>query len=387
LIPGLVDMHVHLFNRSRPPNTWAFPLFVANGVTSVREMSARPESLSLVKGWRAAAARGELLAPRVVAAGVAVHVRSSDDVARQIALAADGGADFIKIFSDVSFSSWQNIISAAGARSLPVVGHVPASVSLLAAAAGGQQGNEHLMQAFEACTPIEQELLSSREALEEDALVACRDAQEARVLGAFDQATCDRVAAALAATGQIQTPTLILALLEARSEARSGDLSPSSDPRWPTLRPDEQARWLRILGSITPEERAVAAQRWPVARRITSTFARAGVPILAGTDAPMPRVYPGFSLHEELEALVMARLSPAAALRAATLTPAAVLGLSEVAGSVTVGKRADLVLLDADPLRDIRNTQRIHAVILDGRVLTRSALDALIVTPLRSDPP
>lgn len=100
--------------------------------------------------------------------------------------------------------------------------------------------------------------------------------------------------------------------------------------------------------------------------------------MLAGTDAPMPEVYPGFSLHEELALLVDAGLSPRAALRAATLRPAQFLGLSATQGSVDVGKRADLVLLDADPMRDIRNTRSIRAVVLDGRLLQREALDALL---------
>jgi imidazolonepropionase-like amidohydrolase len=109
--------------------------------------------------------------------------------------------------------------------------------------------------------------------------------------------------------------------------------------------------------------------------------------MLAGTDAPMPRVYPGFSLHEELVVLVASGLSPAAALRAATLTPAVVLGIADTAGSIAVGNRADLVVLDGDPLSDIGNTRRIHAVVLDGRLLRRSALDALLAQAQRLSGP
>ena len=100
--------------------------------------------------------------------------------------------------------------------------------------------------------------------------------------------------------------------------------------------------------------------------------------MLAGTDAPMPGVYPGFALHEELALLAEAGLSPAQALRAATLAPARFLGVAAETGSITVGKRADLVLLDADPLVDIRNTRRINAVLLGGRVLGRADLDGLL---------
>ncbi len=99
--------------------------------------------------------------------------------------------------------------------------------------------------------------------------------------------------------------------------------------------------------------------------------------MLAGTDAPMPQVYPGFALHKELELLVQSGLTSVDALRAATIWPAEFLGLSEGRGSVAAGKRADLILLDENPLEDIKHTRGIHAVVLDGRLLRRSELDAL----------
>lgn len=378
LIPGLVDLHVHLFNNSsrRPPNTWAFPLFVAHGVTAVREMAARPESIPIVDEWRAAAARGTLLAPRILAAGVPVQASSTAEAARKVDEAADAGADFLKIFSEVSPASWRAILDAAHRRGLPIAGHVPAGLPLLTAAASGQASDEHLTQAFEACTPIEQALIEARQDLAGEALLALRDEQEPRVLDAFDQPTCDRIATAVAASGQVQVPTLILPFVESRPADPARTLA--GDPRWRTLRADERARWTRLLSTLTPHDRAIAARRWDVAHRIASTFVRAGVPLLAGTDAPMPRVYPGSSLHEELELLVEVGLSPAAALRSATLAPASFLGLAASSGSISVGKRADLVLLDADPLLDIRNTRRIHAVLLEGRLLRRAALDALL---------
>jgi imidazolonepropionase-like amidohydrolase len=371
LIPGLIDLHVHLFNGgARPPNAWALPLFVAHGVTAVREMATRPAALAQLARWRAAAARGTLVAPRILAAGVPLRAGTPAEAARQVDEAAAAGADFLKVFSDLSERSWRAALLAAHRRGLPVLGHVPAGVSLLAAAAAGQRGDEHLTQAFEACTVGEARWLEGRRGLSGEALIRRRDGDEALVLDAFDQAACERVAAALAAAPPVpvQVPTLILPFVEAQP-ARALD----DDPRWRTLPPDERARWLRLLGGLTSSERALAARRWPIARRIAATFHRAGVPLLAGTDAPMPRVYPGSSLHEELELLVAVGLSPAEALRAATLAPAAFLGRAHDLGSIAPGKRADLVVLDADPLLDIRNTRRIHAVILDGRWLPRPA--------------
>lgn len=387
LIPGLVDMHVHLFNNAshRPPNTWTFPLFVANGVTAVREMAAIPASMPIVRAWRKEAENGTLVAPRILAAGVVAYGPSPDEAVHQVDAAVDAGADFIKVFSDVSEPSWRAIIDESHRRSLPVMGHVPAGVSVFAAAQAGQRSDEHLTQIFEACSTIERSVFDERHGLEGEALVARSDAQESRVLAAYDQRTCDHVAAALSKSGQAQVPTLILPYVESKPTDRAS----ASDARWQYLRADERARWLRIKEGLTAEERAVAARRWPVARKIVATLHHAGAVLLAGTDTPMPDVYPGFSLHEELVLLVESGLSPAEALRSATLAPASFLGIADRLGSVSVGKRADLVLLDANPLTDIRNTRRIRAVMLDGRLLTRPVLDALLTDSAKTaaEPP
>lgn len=375
LIPGLVDMHVHLFNgySRRPPNEWTFPLFVANGVTAVREMNADATALALVRQWRRELDDGKRLVPRVAAAGMAVRGATPDDAALRVDAAAEAGADFIKVFSEIPPAHWLSVLDAAQRHSLPVSGHVPAQVPLLTAAMR-QASNEHLMQTAEACSSIGQRVIDERRAAAFEPTAAQRDAEEARVLQTFDRRRCRRVAAALAATGQVQVPTLVLAYAESLRRRHAT----ASDPRRRYLRADERLRWEHLLADAAIAYDGLAQQRWRTARRIISAFDQAGVIVLAGTDAPMPEIYPGFSLHEELALLVDAGLSPRAALRAATLRPAQFLGLSATQGLVEVGKRADLVLLDADPTRDIRHTQRIRAVVLDGRLLQREALDALL---------
>ncbi|MDQ3118244.1 MAG: amidohydrolase family protein, partial [Verrucomicrobiota bacterium] len=376
LIPGLVDMHVHLFNNAtrRSPNEWAFPLFVANGVTAVREMSTEPAQMSVVESWRTRVARGELIAPRVVAAGTAVNGDSEDSVRRRVREAHKAGADFVKVFSDVREPFWRAILDEARAQRMPVCGHIPAEVGLLAGATAGQRSNEHLMQVYEACTAGEARWLRARKGLEGKEVVKLRDAQEREVLESFDQRVCDRAVAALARTDQVQVPTLVLSHYEARGERAEF----RDDPRWPYLRRDEQARWERYLEERTIEDVNLGALRSDVSRQIVKRLHANGVPIIAGTDAPMPLVYPGFALHKELELLVESGLTPADALRAATIGPAEFLGLSEQSGSIAVGKRADLVLLDDNPLVQISNTQRIRAVVLDGCLFQRADLDALL---------
>jgi Amidohydrolase family len=377
LMPGLVDIHVHLFNNAthRPPNEWAFPLFVANGVTGVREMRTEPAGMATVEDWRTRASRGEIVAPRVLAAGVAVSGETANAARQQAREAKTAGADFLKIFSEVREPQWRAIVEEARTLHLPVCGHIPSEVSLLESATAGQRSNEHLTQVYEACSDKETRWLESRKGVEAGDLGKLRETQEPEVLENFDQAACDRAAAALARTDQVQVPTLTLAYFESRG-------SPANfreDPRWRYLRPDEQARWERIFKEGYPiAGDKLAARRWEVSRRLVTTLHAAGVRILAGSDAPMPQVYPGFSLHKELELLVESGLSPADAIRAATLWPAEFLGLAESSGSVAIGKRADLLLLDANPLTDIRHTQRIRAVVLDGRLFQRPDLDRLL---------
>ena len=376
LMPGLVDMHVHLFNNAsrRAPNEWAFPLFVANGVTAVREMLTEPAAMATVERWRTKAASGELIAPRVLAAGAAVGAESVETTRRQVRDARAAGVDFVKIFSHVREPQWRAILEEARALQIPVGGHIPAEVSLLDAATAGQRNNEHLTQVYEACSDKEKQLLGTRKGLDGKEIVKLRDAQEREVLENFDQLICDRAAAALARTDQVQVPTLVLAHFEARGTPANF----RDDSRWRYLRPDEQSRWQRIFKTYPVAGDKLAARRWEVSRQIVRTLHAVGVRMLAGTDAPMPLVYPGFALHKELELLVEAGLSPADGLRAATLGPAEFLGLSDSSGSIAVGKRADLLLLDANPFSRISHTQRIRAVVLDGRLLQRADLDALL---------
>jgi imidazolonepropionase-like amidohydrolase len=378
LIPGLIDMHVHLFNNAshRPANEWAFALFVANGVTGVREMMTRPEQMAQVERWRQGVDSGTLIAPRVLAAGVAVRGDTPEQAREQVRGAAQAGADFIKVFSEVPAAQWRTIIEAAKAERLPVDGHVPAQVALLDAARAGQRTAEHLLQVYEACASVESGVLAQRHDLDGDAATALRDAQERDVLEHFNRILCAGTAKKLAATHQTQVPTLVLNRFEAGSRTGFAD-----DPRWPLLREDEQARWRRILTPREPDEIALAQRRERVSCDIVRILHDAGVKVLAGTDTPMPLVYPGYSLHDELELLVQCGSSNAQALQAATSGAAELLRLSTTNGAIAAGRRADLVVLDADPLRDIGALRRIHAVVLAGRLLRREDLDALLQVP------
>lgn len=385
LMPGLVDLHVHLFNLAskRPPNDWTFPLFVANGVTAVREMSTNADGVKQARRWNDARSRGEIVAPRIIAAGIAVGGASPQAAIDAVDAAADAGADFIKVFSELPQAQWQAVLAEARRRGLPVAGHVPAQVALQATAAAGQHDNEHLMQAVEACSSKESALIAGRAAGGEALSTAQLDADTRQAAQHFDAKRCRAVAAAVAAAGQVQIPTLVLPHTEAEGSAAAL----ANDPRWIYLRADERLRWQRAQATLTADDHALFRERWSALRRIAAIFHRADVVMLAGTDTPMPGVYPGYSLHDELELLVAAGLSPREALRAATSLSAHLPGVDTNSGAIAAGRRADLVLLDADPTRDIRNTRLIRAVVLDGRLLTREALDALLADAARAQAP
>ena len=202
-------------------------------------------------------------------------------------------------------------------------------------------------------------------------MLALRNAVIVRAHAAYDAAACAPLYARFVANGTYQTPTLVVL----RGIGRRQEASATADPRLKYVPAEIQARWRPRPQADSTTMRAIHDTNL----RMVRDMHRAGVPVLAGTDASDEAyVFAGFSLHDELAFFVEAGMTPLEALRTATAVPARALGLEETAGTVEVGKRADLVLLDADPLRDIRNTRRIRAVVLDGRIFDRAALDALL---------
>ncbi|HEX7242350.1 MAG TPA: amidohydrolase family protein, partial [Longimicrobiaceae bacterium] len=184
----------------------------------------------------------------------------------------------------------------------------------------------------------------------------------------FDAAKCERLYRRLARNRSWAVPTLVVH----RAFASLGDSAFRADPRLADMPAAYRMFW--GFSRSDPAYRAAYEQHL----RTVGAMHRAGVPILAGTDVLNPYIFPGYSLHDELELLARAGLSPLDALRTATLNPARYLGRADSLGTVAAGKLADLVLLDADPLADVRNTRRIRAVVAGGRYLDRAALDRLV---------
>jgi len=354
LIPGLWDFHVHALFDPEAARTF-LPRFVAAGVTGIRDMGG---SLEVLRAVRWALLAGTLVGPRIVAAGavidgpepvdpsVSIAVGDSATASAALDSLVRAGADFVKVYTLLPREVYFVLLREAWRRGLTVAGHVPESVSVREAADSGQRSIEHL-----------------------------RDEVEPLCARAADP-SCSRLLDTLRARGTWLVPTLVVL----RVKAILDDSSLVRDPRLGAVPPFVRGGWEGIRERA--QERPADYWRERRARffdelALTGAAWRAGVPLLAGTDAGALFTYPGSSLHDELVQLVRAGLTPAAALRAATLDPARFLGAADSMGTVAAGKVADLVLLDADPLADIRNTQRIAAVVLRGRRLDRAALDSL----------
>ena len=394
VIPGLWDMHVHAARSGRAPRFW--PLFLAHGVTGVRETGSYRDSL---RHWRDVARREPERAPRVIwsspmldgdppfyehGRGIATPAQARAAVAEMDSL----GFDYLKVYSGLSRESFLALADEARRRGVPIAGEVPNAVSPAEAAEAGMRSFEHLWNLFEWCVPGAGALRDSLAALDRrDAPEAerrpLRERQYARWIDGYDAACADTLARRLARTGTWQVPTLVINRSYSFPDSTWG-----SDAERAAVAPDVLGEWDTGRAGLLAEYGARGAAAWrarwmhegDMLRRMLS----AGVGVLAGSDASdEPFVYAGGGLHEELALLVAAGLTPLQALQAATLNPARFLEAGDTLGAVAPGKVADLVLLDANPLEDIRNTRRVRAVVTRGRYHDRAGLDSLLAQARR----
>ncbi len=385
LIPGLWDMHVHL--TYDPALTAAMPgLFLRWGITSVRDTGGLLDRvLPVVRSMRAEGA----LAPRVYFAGplldgqkvvydgvgrpeIGISNPTPDAARANVAALAQAGVDFIKIYELVTPEVFESLVVAAQEHGLPIDAHVPLSLRAREAAPH-VQSMEHLRNVELDCGSTAERLLTERRRILQaapgtpesggDLRSRLHSLQRLPAIAAFDPATCDAALSTMAAT--IQVPTLRLNSLSLRPPYARDDWYEAirSAPA------EVEASW-RAAGEAwraAPNAADTTFAAWSL--RLVRRMHERGIPIGAGTDTPISHALPGYALHSELEMLVRAGLSPLEALRAATVRPAEFFGREGERGRVAPGMRADLVLLEADPLADISNTRRIEAVVTRGRLV------------------
>jgi hypothetical protein len=290
------------------------------------------------------------------------------------------GVDLIKTHDGIPTAVFAALGEEARALGLEVSGHVPFGVKVTELARHGFGSIEHARDLLYDCSRYgaEYRRLASEFAESKPGVRRPDNATRMRrTVEEFDPALCRDVLAKLARNRTFYVPTHVTREMD----ARAGDPAYRSDERRKYIPPARDAAWEEELTATAKggaEQAKLFERFFRHGLALTGLAHEAGVPIMAGTDANDTMMIPGFSLHRELWLLSQAGLTPMDILRAATTVPAAYLRKSETLGGISVGKEADLVLLRAHPLEDIRNTLSVEAVITNGRLHDRAALDALL---------
>src|SRR5688572_3245916 len=404
LIPGLWDMHVHSVaavdsaNPAIAAQDWHFLLFLAHGVTGVRNMGdgTVDVTLELSKLIRRQLAEGSLRGPpRFLTAGPTIDgdpylgrsrklvVPNAPDARAAVERLAANGADLIKVYENLSREAYFAIMDESRRRGISVDGHVPFRVTPEEAAEAGQRTAEHPEALAAACSTAAEaererfarELASYDGLAGSGELLLMQIRHYRRLYDSRDPAAC-----ALAFKAYRENGVAVAADLLVYHHIVHAEQLVSDSARMQLVPEAVRRDWKDFLDSETLRElQSILRPIIPLELENVRLANEAGVMLLAATDVEFPMGVPGYALHEELVRLVEAGLTPLEALQAATLNPARVLNMADALGTIERGKLADLVLLDADPLQDIRNTQRIRAVVADGRLFRRADLDQLLV--------
>ena len=360
LIPGLAEMHAHVPDPGTQFLDRVLTLFVANGVTTIRGMLGRPSHLTLRKRLL----DDERFGPRLITSGPSMNGRSVDgpaDASRKVRAQHAAGYDFIKIHPGLSSEEYESIAITSNELGIPFAGHVPVAVGVGNALSAGTATIDHLDGYIASLMPANTDSSGGYGGFF-DVLLA-------------DQVSEDRIAEIAertAAAGTWNVPT------ESLFEHRVSDIGVAELRNRPEMRYMPAAtvqQWVRAKEEQLDERgfnSGIGARAIELRRKIIVALHEAGAGLLLGSDAPQVFNVPGFSLHHELGFLVAAGLTPFEALQTGTTAAAGFLGTNT--GIIAVGREADLVLLNADPLLDIANTRRIHGVMVRGNWYPSSEL-------------
>jgi imidazolonepropionase-like amidohydrolase len=397
LIPGLWDMHIHLRSNHVNPdvplvdeNAAFLDLFLPNGVVGVREMGG--DLADSVFRWRDEIRSGKRIGPRILTAGRKIDkeppqwdgslgVKTPEAAREAVRQMKQSGADFIKVyFQDVPVEVLSAVVQEAHKNGLKVVGHLADNLSLQTVVDIGQDGIEHAQYLIAAKPGDYEQLHRERVARRDTPLAMAPGERQARLLYLEDAKEEERVYRAMAQKQVWVTPTLTVTI---RVGQELGVRDFETDDRKRFVFPAIWESWDPKLGRRRAPDSNLLEKLTELNKRGQKAMVaahKAGVPMLAGTDCGVDNnyVFPGWSLHEELENLVKAGLTPVDALRMATINAARWRGMEATEGTVEKGKTADLVLLRSNPLEAIRHTREIESVFAGGRYYSRSDLDAML---------
>ena len=370
LIPGLIDMHVHTnadlnFSKTAPTQGATFFMntqdvmttHIANGVTTIFELGGRVEHF----GQRNEIVKGEVIGPRMAIAPMINGgdpnnggriVNNASDARQAVRSIKAEGYNFVKVYSSLNIESFEAIIDEAKKQGLKVVGHIP---------------DEFKGKTEKAFIP-NFGLVAHAEEFSKQIRNQPKTKKEAHYF------------AQLAKKNNTWLNPTLIAIVKVRDQVQSLDsialmetlkyVHPLLQDKWLTsnnYNKHSSPEFLNYLNSIITFHKEMIV-----------AFKKAGVPIVAGTDAGVSGVITGFALHDELELLVDAGLTNEETLISATRLPAEWLGIDKEVGTVEIGKYADLVLLDANPLEDIKNTRTINGVFVNGTWVDKGKIDKML---------
>jgi hypothetical protein len=391
LIPGLWDMHVHFRGGDSltTANRNLLPLYLAHGITTVRD--AGGDLTPAIFRWREQMEAGELAGPRIFTSGPkldgpnptwagSLEIETPAQIDRALDSLQKLRVDYVKLYeSTISREAFLGAIAAAEKRGMTTTGHMPYTVTLREAAERGLDATEHLYYVFKACSSKEDSITAAVQASLKTSKPLGLFAALPAVYRTYDPAVAAQTYRMLVARRTAVVPTLYIQKLLTELPATDH----SRDTLLAYIAPGIRATYARRIASARAQSPATRAFNKQLGARFTSLVPQmqaAGVTLLAGSDSgPFNSyVYPGVSLLGELELMVQAGLTPVQALRAATINGARFLKADKRSGTIQVGKDADLVLLDKNPLENIRNLHQPNTVISRGRVYTARDLRGLV---------
>jgi imidazolonepropionase-like amidohydrolase len=369
LMPGIVDMHLHLAPGEGTGDdlpSQQLRLLLAHGVTTLRNMIGGPAQLAVRDKINRG---GLLLAPQIFTAGTPLVINNTPTVEAAIKSVTEqkkAGYDLLKVHEGLSPEIYEAIVKTARELSIPFSGHVTASVGLKRALNARQTTIEHLDNYLQSAVPADAkiEITPSQIVLGE-------------TLKNVDEKKFAELAKETVKAGVVNNPTLTLFKLVV-SDARPEDYLQWEDMRYvPAKMRDgfakQKAGTLNIPGTLEEKKRYVEMRNL-----LVRELYKAGAKIVVGPDSPQFFLVPGFATHREMQSLAEAGLSNYAVLEAATRNGAEALGMLKEFGTIEVGKRADLLLVDADPLENVANAKRLAGVALRGKWLAKSDLQKML---------
>jgi imidazolonepropionase-like amidohydrolase len=359
LIPTLSEMHAHIppGNATEAEMERVLTLYAVNGIGTVRGMLGAPQHLPL----RDRANRGEILSPWIYTSGPSFSGSSASSVEVAVRMVKDqkaAGYDFLKIHPGVKRDVFDAMAAAADAAGIRFAGHVPLDVGLMRALEARYATIDHIDGYVEAL---------AREGASGSEMFGLN------LTGVLDESRIPSLVEATRKAGVWIVPT------EALFQHWVGPAAPETMTTWPEMQyvpKDQLAQWVeskkKLIAGATPAERARFLE---VRGHLIRALHAGGVGLLLGSDGPQVWNVPGFSVHRELQYLVQAGLTPYQALETGTRNVAVFFGTTADRGTIAQGKRADLVLLEGNPLADIGNSSKIGAVVLAGRLLAKDDID------------